>query len=289
MRRDLSALDRDIGQPWSRIIDDAFQHGITNDMIFGGLEPGQTALQDLQTVQATKNCKIGTRRVRWDGRVFRYAFGTNIMTNIQQGIKFYDKIKITQTLPKRTQLVGESVVQIDSGKGAAGVAKDELVGGYLMVHTGTTANHQFRGIVANALADANGYVEITVDFPFTIALATAGHGVEIFQNPYSNVHQDEDDYSSVAGVLCTVVPAANRYLWLQTWGPCWMNPYGTLGSASVQLERGLVFDKAGNIIVSSDENRSTVGDDADYQRAGYIICRTTVGSGDFIMMLQLCP
>ena len=62
MRRDLSAIDRNIGQMWSRIIQEAFEHGIDCDIIHGGLLPGRP-VQGLYKVSDIQNYLIGTRRI----------------------------------------------------------------------------------------------------------------------------------------------------------------------------------------------------------------------------------
>ena len=72
MRRDLSVLDRDIGQDWSRIIQDAFKHGIDCDIIQGGLLAGGS-VQDIHAVSATQNYVLGSKLITPDGRVFYYA------------------------------------------------------------------------------------------------------------------------------------------------------------------------------------------------------------------------
>jgi len=72
-RQNLATLDRDIGQMIGRPLQEAMAHGITNDIIYGGLMPGQSSLQGLRSVSTEQNCLFGTRRVTWDGDVFRYA------------------------------------------------------------------------------------------------------------------------------------------------------------------------------------------------------------------------
>lgn len=54
MRRNLSTLDRDIGQDWSRIIQEAFLHGIDCDIIQNGLLPGRN-VQGIHEVSDVQN------------------------------------------------------------------------------------------------------------------------------------------------------------------------------------------------------------------------------------------
>lgn len=294
MKRNLATLDRNTWQPSMRLIQEAMAHGITNDMIYGGLETGQTSVQGLETAQTTRNCKISTRRVRWDGRVFKYSLATAAIHNIQQGVFFHEGgvngggAIVGYTAPLAQVEVGDTTIRIDTG-GAAAFAANAFVGGFVMVHTGGLLNHQFRGIVSNTVADGNGYMTITVDYPFT-GVITVGMGVEVYANPYASVRNQDiiASYSCVAGLPCTISAAANYYMWLQTWGPCWVNPYGTMGGASVTGERGVVFDGSGNITMATDHRDTNPADD-DYQKAGFIIPRTAAAIGSGFIMLQICP
>lgn len=238
---------------------------------------------------------VGTRMVAGDGRVFRYARATAEVDMCNFGLKFYDQLGdgITYTAPLQTQAVGDMTIKVDAGSAAA-VTKDELVGGYIMIHTHTEYDNQFRMITANTLADADGYTTITVDGPWTIAITTS-FGVEVVRNPYISVRLlhaysggGGNGYTSVAGLPMCKTTAANQYLWLQTWGPMWVNPQGaSLQDAGLATdERQLVFDYEGSVIVVGDAVNTTVS----MQHAGFIIDRTAAGaSGPPLMMLQISP
>jgi len=300
MRQDLSTLDRDIGQPWSRVIQEAFRDGIDCDIIHGGLLVGGT-IQGLYGQSATPNYVIGTRRISPDGRVYRYVKATNIIAQTHFGLKFYSRIAdgIGNTPPLQIQSIGDSTIKIDSGKGAAGVALDELVGGYVLIHTGSDNYQQFRGIVGNTVADGSGYVTITLDAPLTAAIKVT-HGVEVLQNPYGNVRLTAgpsggmagNDFSSVAGMPNIVTAVANRYIWIQTWGPIWINPHGSsLQNAGISGgERKLVFDVEGSICIEDDVAHGPGADSDEHQIAGFIIDRSASGvSGPPLVMLQISP
>ena len=236
---------------------------------------------------------VGTRLVAGDGRVFRYAKATTEVDNQNFGLKFYGQLAdgIGYTAPLQTQAIGDTTIRVDAG-GAAAVTLDELKGGYILIHTHTPEDNQFRMITGNTLADSDGYTTITVDGPWTIAIATT-FGTETLQNPYNNVrikvsaHGEGDHYSSVAGIPVCKTTAANQYLWLQTWGPIWINPKGTsLLTADVAGERQLVFDYEGAVCIYDD----AVGTTAHMQNAGFIIDRTAAGaSGPPLVMLQISP
>jgi len=290
-RQDLSALDRDIGQDWSRIIQEAFKHGIDCDIIHGGLLVGRPE-QGLYEQSATANYLIGTRRISPDGRVYRYARATNIVKDCKYGLKFWGQIGdgITYTAPLQTQDIGDTTIKVDGGKGAAGVAADELVGGYVMIHTHGDLYQHFRGIIGNTLADANGYVTITLDAPLKVAL-TVSHGVEVFPNPYVSVRTASaglaggipNKYSSVAGMPNVKTLVANQYLWIQTWGAIWINPHGSSCKGAASDCRRLVFDREGSI---SSQGETVAGAVYTEQIAGFVINR---GDGPPLVMLQISP
>lgn len=284
MRQNLAALDRDILQAHGRIFQEAFAHGIENDMVYGGLLAGQSAMQGLTVEQATQNCILGTRRVNADGRVHKYSRVTLIHGNIRQGIKFYETLAdgIDYVAPSQIQLIGSLTISVVA---ANGVAVNELANGYIIVHTHAVANHQFRRIVSNTVAAAGAVTTITVEEPFTQAIAIA-FGCEIFRSPYYNLRWTEGaaDMTSVAGIPVIACTVANYFQWVQTWGHCWGNIYGATGGASVGGERRLVFDQAGNVQPSSDDRWAA--DPSDVQHAGFTINRTGAGVGYGLFMLQ---
>jgi len=294
MRRDLSTIDRDIGQDWSRIIQEAFKHGIDCDIIHGGLLEGKSE-QDIHKASATQNYVVGTRRVTPEGRVYKYGKATAEIGHMGSGLKFWSLLSdgIGWQSPKKTQTTLESTIWLDSGKASAGVAKDELVGGYIIIHTGTVSNDMVRRIIANTLADEDGYVTITVDRPWDYAIATE-FGTETYPNPYMNLRQriaagsyptGGDRLSSVAGMPTVRTVVADMFLWIQTWGPCWVTPEGDVGASVADDRRGCFFDYEGKIIQKSADVLT-----ADIQQyAGFIINREDTSTGPPLFMLQISP
>ena len=137
-RRNLATLDRDIAQMPNRLIQEAMAHGITNDMIYGGLVTGQTAVQAiLADPVATQNCLIGTRRVALDGKVYRYSSASG---NCSTECLAYTVNRL-QVLAWSAIVSGgitdtEVIVTVGAGDGPAGngiMAADYLAGGQLLV------------------------------------------------------------------------------------------------------------------------------------------------------------
>lgn len=295
-RRDLGALDTDILQGTLRLIQQAFKYGIDSDILQGGLLAGGTE-QGIYEQSATQNYLIGTRLTTPDGRSFRYAKATNIISDHTFGLKFWNELAdgIAYTAPLQVQAIGDTTILVDSGKGAAGVAVNEFAGGYVIVHTHTDYDGQFRRIISNTVADASGYVTLTVEAGWTKDIEV-GYGVEVLQNPYSSVRLcssgggaggTPNEYTSVAGMALVNTLVANVFLWLQTWGPCWINPHGTAAATVTADRRGLVFDREGSISAIDE----SVSADVCQQYAGFIINRESVGNGTGppLFMLQICP
>ena len=292
-RRNLATLDRDMFQGLGRILQEAMSHGVENDMIFGGLMSGQSALQGLHVESATQNCKIGTRRVRWDGRVYRYGRATNIVSVRHFGLKFWGQIGDgIATTPAASAAAGASTFTIAK----SGVAADDFAGGFV---TFFSTPVQTRGIVSNT-ATSGGNITITLDEPLTTAITVAVTYTEVLHNPYRSLRltagpsggDTGNDYSSVAGIPCIITTAANRFLWVQTWGPIWINPHGSsLQDAGITgSERKLVFDCEGSITLEDDAAHGPCAGGEDMQHAGFIIDRSAAGtSGPPLVMLQICP
>jgi len=197
----------------------------------------------------------GDRVVLPDGRAFRYGRSSNIVPTTSFGLKFWSKMGDNGV----DYVTGADIDAEDTGSEtlhitAADITLDELRGGYVIVHTHTTDhNDQFRGIIGNTATDADGDITIYLDAPLERAILTT-YGVEVHANPYSNLASRAavsrggvggDHYSSVAGVPMVITAAANQYLWLQTWGPCWLNPQGSWAVATGR--RALWFDYEGGV------------------------------------------
>ncbi len=236
---------------------------------------------------------VGDRVALADGRVFRYAKATNAMPTCKFGVKFYDQIGdglgVSMAI---NHAVGERNIILT----AAGVTKDEFRGGYMIIHVGT--HQQFRGVIGNTATDGDGLVTFTLDAGLTVACTT--QYTEVLRSPYSNVRltagpsggMTGNDYSSVAGIPNVITAAANQYVWLQTWGPIWINPHGSsLQDAGITGgERKLVFDVEGSVCVEPDAPHGPGADGDDHQVAGFIIDRSANGtSGPPLVMLTISP
>ena len=147
MKRDLSTLDRDIGQDWSRIIQEAFKHGIDCDIIQNGLLPGRS-VQGIHEVSDVQNYQLESPRKTKDGRVFYYA-KARAACSAGIGCKFCGKVKFAGNTVVAVKIDDKTVMikNYDVNFPAVTFEKDELYGGYLLMHHAT--NMQNRRIIAN--------------------------------------------------------------------------------------------------------------------------------------------
>ena len=255
--------------------------------------PGWDFLYRHSTVRDPKFF-VGDRVVLPDSRVFRYANAGNIISHCKYGVKFWKQIGDgVAAVLAQGQSVGDREITI----AAAGVVADEFRGGYVMIHVGT--HQQFRGVLGNTATNAAGTITVYLDAELTVAV-TVAHYTEILHNPYSEVRiacaeagGSGNDYSSVAGIPNVITAVANEYLWLQTWGPIWINSHGSsLQDAGITGgERKLVFDCEGSVCVVDDVAHGPCGAGGDEQQlAGFIIDRSAAGtSGPPLVMLQISP
>lgn len=289
MRRDLSTIDRNIGQKWSRIIQEAFAHGITNDLIFGGLVAGQTSLQALYVASAIKNCSLGTRRITWDGRVFRYAKAGANLVDMKHGVKGFNKL-VTEKAAICSAAAKDAktlVVTFNGDFWDAALGVDELYGGYISLYRNT--DRQQRLIVGNTAVKASGgECTLTLNDALTVAIE-ASDECEILANPYSDVRNTPDVSSSVLG-MPAVLATEDQYFWIQSWGTHRITPSGgELGQHAG--ERQFVFTADGSVRALRDEiNDAEPG--YSQQLAGFLIERTvdgTEGCAAPFIMLQISP
>jgi len=278
MRRDLSAIDRNIGQMWSRIIQEAFEHGIDCNIIQGGLLPGRP-VQGLYEVSDDQNYVIGSRRAMPDGRVFHYAKSGGICYT-GQGSAFFAKEAFAITNCFGAVKADSKEIKFETQT----FDKDELKGGYITIfgNPGTpalpdNASCPHRLIVGNT-ACVEGELTITMDGP--VRAVDNGTGCEVYYNPYSDLRLGTKDTESFAGLAAAYISATGKYFWVQTWGPVWIA--SQLASFSDGKYRDAYFRHDGTIQALGDATYTK-----NKQRAGFIIpSGLTAGP---MLMLQIAP
>ena len=223
--------------------------------------------------------EIGDRTVLPDGRIFRYAKVTSGgEAYAGQGCSFENVIAISGSCAA-AQVIGDSQITFASQT----FSVDELRGGYIVIYSSDNSNVQQRGIIGNTVASSS-TVTIYLDAPL-VANVAAAKFCEVLHNPYSSVKTrsgEQDGYVSIAGVAA-VEATALKYVWIQTWGPCWVPP-GEAGVGGVTSERQLVFAIGGAVHPHNAAHATT----KQQQHAGFIIQRdSSSNDGPPFVMLQI--
>lgn len=251
---------------------------------------GGTTGQRIWETNTVAQYTPGTRLVLGDGRVFKYAKASNIITRCDFGVKFWglssDGIEDNTS---QAQVVGDTSIVLPT---TTAFTKDELRGGYVMIHI--AAHFQNRGIIGNDAMSGN-FITIYLSEPLTVAVGAAQY-TEVYPNPYANVRDTysmgdpSGRFSSVAGVPFVITTVANTYIWIQTWGPIFINPHSDLGSDPVTDIRMVVFNFEGGIAYDHEVRGFSADSESHHQYAGFIINRQTDSvSGPPMIMLQISP
>lgn len=104
------------------------------------------------------------------------------------------------------------------------LSANEMAGGYIVINNNGVSATQMRRIVSHpALTSTGGALTLKVDAPLSVACVAASDTIEFMENPFYCVKADNAGGQYVAYIGApTVVAASGQFLWLQTWGPCWL-------------------------------------------------------------------
>jgi len=179
-------------------------------------------------------------------------------------------------------------VTIDTTIGvlATGVlSENELAGGYIVIGNGSAQHPQNRMIVSHpALATTGGSLTLKLDSPLTTAVTEGTTNIELMENPFNGVKADGSggDYVTFIG-MPTVCATSGQFLWVQTWGICWItSDTHTCDSAR---DRTIAFVGNGSVVSSND-----VTMESGFQLAGIAMDDSSSGSSNApFVMLQIIP
>jgi hypothetical protein len=201
-----------------------------------GTDLGATILnQDIYEISATAKHRLGTRVVRGD-RVFKYAKAIQTYTTTKLLARSYYHQYIMYAVLAVASPAGSNkvYVTVGAGDGFANdgvVATNDLEGGYIAIFDASTDEWLNYAIVSNNSAVSGGTVTITLDGELPIALTTADYA-EIMSTPYLTTCTNTQNRYSFLGLPMRLATITYPYHWLQTWGPCWVNPQPLLGVSS---------------------------------------------------------
>ena len=244
--------------------------------------------QDIYKVSTTQAYRLGTRLRRGD-RVWKYAKAGGTLVNHRLAAYYDYGVSGWAAVPTATPAGSTTVyATIGASEGVASdgaVAEHELEGGYVTIFRLQAGAHNtdytFQ-ILDNNAVTGGGTCTLTVDNPIPYAATTSAY-TEITGNPYSDVRMITLGSRMFMGQ--PMAPAvADEYLWLQTWGPTWLNPNGTPGNVS--HDQQLVADGDGSIVSHNAANATTLFK----QHIGCVVTRVAGGAetqGTPLIFLQI--
>jgi hypothetical protein len=246
---------------------------------------------------------VGDRVALPDGRVFRYATAGALgvvpeLGAVQSRISNTNAVAPAQATAASLNstfaagVVGSRYVSLTIaatfGHLATGVlTKDELRGGYIVIGNGTSQHPQMRGIIGHPVLAAAGILTVELDAPLVTAVTVGTTNIEAFMNPYTDLNNTGlgDGLTEFASVMGVPVMAATvgQYVWVQTWGPCWLTSAGNTCNDST--DRTLWFQKSGIVVSGAD-----ITVDNGYQLAGFAIDGSSSGQSNApLVNLQINP
>jgi len=206
-----------------------------------------------------------------DERVFHYAKAGNVL-DCGLGARHGFQQDIGLSAIAADAVAGEYniIVTVAGGDGrrlGGTILLNELVGGNIVIFTADMTTTMNRRVVANtAVVGAGGPMTVTLDRPLSVNLALATDHAEIIASRYLDVlgGLGGTDRQMVVG-MPPIAATLGQYLWLQTWGPCWITP--AVGHFATQ-ESSLAMFRANGSISEFDETDPVAG---TQQIAGTVI------------------
>lgn len=254
-----------------------------------GQDIGATIInQDLYEISATQKHRLGTRLVRGD-KVYKYAKAIATFTSTKILARSYYHQHICYAAIQAASPIGSNLIYVTVGAGD-GIANDgtfaahALEGGSIVIFDATTSEWLNFGIVDNNAAVSGGTMTITLDGDLPIATAV-GDYVEAMANPYMVTDVNTQDRYCFMGLPMRLMTTTYPYGWLQTWGPCWVNPQplvGVSGPSQPVMEVVARHDGSIDVPIYNDANVRQA------QRVGYVMTVAQDGTqGAPFIMLQI--
>lgn len=241
-------------------------------------------VQGIHEMSATQNYRLGATLKKPDGRVFKYARATATLNtdlgadNYQQQHVAYNTIAANANPLTTTVII--DVANTD-GDGSGNIAIDEMVGGYIVIFP-HSANSINRRILANSAVSGGGEMELLLDDPIPVALVEDSTHGECMASPYYDIRTTTDPAKTKVGVPAVPATAAIPYHWLQTWGPIWVAPHGTVGDENHDIQ--VVWRYAGSVM----EHLYSDAYATKQQHAGHVLTQAIGGGqGAPFMILQI--
>jgi len=227
-------------------------------------------------------------------KVYHYSYAGSAL-DPGMGAKFKDPQTVSQEAIGADAAAGSRsiVLTLDATDGPSyngSLPKDYLKGGFVVVFAalGTFV----REILSNTeVLAGGGTFTVTLDAPTPVAITTSDVA-EAICSPYRCVVDAAHTklgtgFSATVGIpTCKAV--AGNYLWLQTWGPCWVSPHALVGASD--SDQAVFFMGDGSFGDGNEDNPGGIKQGLEAQYAGFVIAADKGGGqGAPFVMLQLDP
>lgn len=240
---------------------------------------GNLAHPDPYVLDTYAKYPIGTKFVDGD-RVFHYGYISTVISQASRAMGGLMNIATAQavTFDAVAHEIGETEIVIEDISSTV----NQYAGGYLMHRVSSAAlgygkYSSFR-VVSNTVSDGE-HVTLTLDRGLVVEIPASDDGF-LNQNMYSKLSCQlppggKDDASCMGIGLVRAV--ASRYIWIQTWGPCYITGGDErLGGGGDR--RNAVFAQDGTLLCPATRNQQ--------QDAGYAINECD-GTSTWYVFLQL--
>jgi len=241
-------------------------------------------LPNIYEADAAQKYPIGTKLVVGD-RSYRYAYaGGTLNPDLGAHCALEQCVAYTTIAEAAVAEATSIVLDVAVTDGPAGngvIAVNYLAGGYIVIFD--ASGKAFTRMIRSNTAVATGEMTVVLDVGIPVALIANTDHCECMASPYANIQALTSTTTSVMGIP-TVVATVGQWFWLQTWGPVWIAPQGSVSVGN--NNRQVVFRHDGSV------------DDHDYsdanvvwgQHAGFVITNAAGGGqGAAFIMLQICP
>lgn len=205
-------------------------------------------------VETTKRYIPGTRKITWDGRVFKYAYAISAVVPYH-GCHAGEAGALSYTACPSAVSAGQRYAIAT----LASRTEDDLAGGYFVLYHSTIDNTTQYGIVGNE-ATSGTTTRIYLDAPTAYA-STTSFAHEVYENPYRECSHTTSGTLAILGV--PMMNASSEYFWMQTWGPCLVS-----GGEALDTAVDCRVVKWGSNNVLFDDATKTAGQIAGYQLQG---------------------
>ncbi len=238
--------------------------------------------QGLHVASTVQSLRLGTKWVMGD-RVFKYAKAGGTMI-VHRAVAYYDYgVSGWAVIPTATPAGSNTVyATIGASEGVAGdgaLAEHELEGAWIVIFRlnagASNTDYTFQILDNTAVDSGGGTTTLTIASELPYEASTSAY-TEITGNIYSDVRHITNGSRMFVGQPM-IDASAGEFLWLQTWGPTWLNPEdgdgsNTIGNAADQQQ--LVFESNGSVILHGAEDATT----KFKQHAGCVITRLAGGA-----------